>query len=157
MSVFVLRVTGIREIDKVLVGLPLQLNHRVLQAAHASAAKPLVAAEKLGAPEGPTGNLVDSIGIIKTSFGRAGQLGEISVGPRRGKYRGYAAHLVEFGTRPRVTRGRGRYRAGTNRGIMPSHPFVLPAWNRTKGVVQDGIRVEIGRKLTSFMRRTLKK
>jgi hypothetical protein len=157
MSTFVLRVTGIQQIDKVLVGLPLQLNHRVLQAAHADAAKPLVEAEQLGAPEGPTGNLIDSIGIIKTPFARAGQLGEISVGPRRGKYKGYAAHLVEFGTTRRALRGTGKYKAGTNRGTMPSRPFVVPAWARTQNAVRNGIKLSIAKKLVTFMRSTLRK
>src|SRR5688572_19313902 len=61
------RTTGHEAIDRVLRGLPLQLHDRVLQQAHTAAAKPLVDKEKLTAPEGPTGNLVDSIGIVKAS------------------------------------------------------------------------------------------
>lgn len=149
---FNVRVTGAKEIDQVLKGLPKQLSHQVLQNAHAAAAKPLIEAEKLGAPEGPTGNLVDSIGAVKTSFGRANALGEITVGPRRkGRFKGFAAHLVEYGTK-----ARSLISNGANRGIMPAKPFALPAWEKTKDTVQSLINAQIGRKLYSFMKRVIK-
>lgn len=115
-----------------------------------SASKVLVDAEKLSAPEGPTGNLVDSIGVVKTSFGRASALGEINVGPRRGRFKGYAAHLVEYGTGPRAYKG-------ANRGVMPKKPFALPSWTRTKTRVQESIRVHLGRHVLAFMKRTIKR
>lgn len=145
-----LRLTGAKEIDQVLRGLPLQVNHKVLQAAHASAAKVLVDAEKLAAPEGPTGGLIDSIGIIKTPRGKASSLGEINVGPRRGRYKGHAAHLVEFGTKPRNYRG-------ANRGVMPRKPFALPSWLKTKDKIQSSISLQLGRHLLRFMKSTIKK
>lgn len=145
-----IRLTGEKEIDKVLRGLPLQINHRVTQAANASAAKVLVDAEKLAAPEGPTGNLVDSIGVIKTPMGSASALGEINVGPRRGRYKGYAAHLVEYGTKQRSYKG-------ANRGVMPKKPFALPSWEKTKGKVLSSINEQLGRHLLRFMKRTIKK
>lgn len=146
-----IRVTGFKEIDNVLKGLPKQLSHKVLQAAHMAAAKPLIEAEKLGAPEGPTGNLVDSIGAVKTSMGRAQSLGEIQVGPRRGgRFKGHAGHLVEDGTKQRTNR------RGANRGKMPARPFALPAFEKTKNVVLSMINTEIGRKLYAFMKRTIK-
>lgn len=145
------RVTGFKEIDQVLKGLPQQLSHKVLQAAHMAAAKPLIEAEKLGAPEGPTGNLVDSIGAIKTSIGRAQSLGEIHVGPRRGgRFKGHAGHLVEHGTKQRTNR------RGANRGSMPARPFALPAWEKTKEIVRSRINTEVGRKLFAFMKRIVK-
>ena len=146
-----LKLTGHIEIDKILKGLPLQVNHKILQAAHTSAAKPLVTAEKLSAPEGPTGNLVDSIGVTKTAIKRANALGEIHVGPRRGRYKGHAAHLVEYGTKAR------RNKRGAYRGVMPRRPFAEPSWNRTKGTVQKGISDHLSRHLLSYMRRTIKK
>ncbi len=146
-----LRLTGEEDIDKVLRGLPLQINHKVLQAAHTSAAKVLVDAEKQSAPEGPTGHLVDSIGVIKTPFGSASSLGEINVGPRRGRYKGYAAHLVEYGTKPR------KNKKGANRGVMPKRPFAKPSWDRTKGRIQSSINEQLGRHLYNFMRRTIKR
>lgn len=146
---FSLRLTGHQDIDKVLMGLPLQVNHKVLQAAHASAAKVLVTAEKLAAPEGPTGGLIDSIGVVKTPLGKAGALGEINVGPRRGRYKGHAAHLVEYGTK-------ARYYKGAARGSMKRKPFALPSWMKTKDKVEKGISDHLGRHLLNFMKRTIR-
>lgn len=140
--------TGVKEIDGLLKAMPKELTHQVLGAAHLAAAKPLIEKEKLLAPEGPTGNLVDSIGGIKTSIKRADSLGEVKVGPRRSRpYKGFAGHLVEFGTKSRQTR------KGANRGIMPAEPFAEPAFNQTSKVVTDGIAVQIARKLVSLMKR----
>lgn len=146
-----LRLTGHQDVDKVLKGLPLQVNHKVLQAAHTSAAKVLVTAEKLSAPEGPTGRLIDSIGVVKTPIKKAGALGEIHVGARRGRYKGHAAHLVEYGTGPRTNK------RGANRGRMAAKPFARPSWERTKNKVQAGISDHLSRHLLRYMRRTIKK
>lgn len=146
-----IRLTGHKEIDQVLKGLPLQMNHRVLQAAHAKAVKPTVESAKLLAPEGPTGNLVDSIGVVKTSIRNSSELGQIQAGPRRGRYKGNAAHLVEYGTKARYNK-RGAYR-----GVMKPKKFMAPAWERTKGQVLSSINSELGRSLNAFMRRTIKR
>jgi HK97 gp10 family phage protein len=149
-----LSVVGLKEIDQVVKNLPLALQHSTLQSAHASAAKPLVEREKLLAPEGPTGNLVDSIGIAKTSLNRANNVGEVKVGPRR-KIAPHG-HLVEFGTKTRKLRGRGKYKAGTNRGVMTKKPFAQPAFSQTKGAVEKGIAVNIGKSVVRTMKRFLK-
>jgi len=146
-----LRLTGAKEIDAVLKGLPLQLNHKVLQQAHASAAKVTVDTAKLMAPEGPTGNLIDSIGVYKEPFSKAAELGLIQAGPRRGRYKGNAGHLVEYGTKPRSLK-----KNGANRGVMKAKPFMEPAWERTKDRVMDSINDMIGKTLWRFMRRTIK-
>lgn len=154
-----IKVTGVKEIDQVLRGLPLQLNDRILQQAHTAAVKPLVQKEKLTAPEGPTGNLVDSIGAVKASARslKDRDLGAINVGPRRGRgYKGYAGHLVEYGTRVRRLKGNGKYKSG-NRGVMPKKPFAEPAWQATRSQVIANINGEIGRSLLRFMKRTIKK
>jgi hypothetical protein len=144
-------VTGAKEIDQVLRGLQNQVTHQILGQAHAAAAKPLVEKEKLLAPEGPTGNLIDAIGAVKTPMKKAGAVGEVTVGPRRTrKYRGHHGHLVEFGTQRRSNK------KGANRGIMPKKPFAEPAFKVTQPIVVRNIPVEIGRKLYSFMRRTIR-
>lgn len=156
-------VTGIKEIDEVLKGMPLQLSDKVLQSAHAAAAKPLIEKAKLIAPEGPTGNLVDSIGAVKGNFNQVASLqrevGQVTVGPRRGgRYKGYAGHLVEYGTKGRKTKGKGNKRPvrNANRGVMPKKPFMEPAFQSTKTEVESRIATEIGKKLSSFMKRTIK-
>lgn len=145
-----LGVSGVKEIDAVLYGLPRQLTHKVIQAANYDASKVLVETAKGLAPEGPTGKLIDSIGAVKPSFSRANELGIIEVGPRRGRYKGHAAHLVEFGTVKRHNR------SGANRGRMTPRPFMEPAWERTKNAVIGMINDKIGIHLWRFMKRTIK-
>lgn len=141
---------GFDDIKKVLNGLPAQLNHKVLQAANFEAAKPLVDKAKSLAPEGPTGRLIDSIGVTKESLKKVSEPGEVRVGPRRGRFKGFAGHLVERGTVQRETK------KGINKGIMPKHPFMEPAFVSTKDLVLSRISVAIGQKLYSFMKRTIK-
>ena len=148
--------TGHKEIDRTLKGMTKELQHRTQQQAHVDAAKPLIEKEKLLAPEGPTGNLVDSIGAVKIPLRRATEIGEVHVGPRRGRrYRGNHGHLVEFGTRKRELKGRGMYPAGTDRGIMPAKPFVKPAFQQTRNIVLARIQNSTAKKLVARMRREL--
>lgn len=152
-------ITGVKELDDVFKKMPLELTDRVLQQAHTAALKPLVTREKLTAPEGPTGNLIDSIGVVKASARSIGSrdLGAVAAGPRRkGGHKGHAGHLVEFGTRSRQTKGKGKFPAGINRGVMPAKPFALPAWRATQDTVLQSVNNNIAQKLVAFMRRTLK-
>lgn len=142
-------VTGVEDIDAVLRGLPAQLNHRVLQAAHADAATPMVNRMHLLAPVGETGKTADSIGIIKTPFAKAAVIGEITVGPRRGRFGGSKAHFSEFGTVPRFYRG-------ASRGQMRIRKFVEPAFNQTNQTVLNRIAVSLGTKTYQFMKRTIR-
>lgn len=145
-------ITGVREIDAVLREMPRQLTHQVLSAAHAAAAKPLINRAKLLAPEGPTGQLIDSIGAVKTSVKRANVIGEVTVGPRRSRrHKGHHGHLIEFGFRTRARSGRGK------KTFVPGRPFMKPAFSATQPVVVEGIRVEIGKKLHATMRRHIKR
>jgi hypothetical protein len=150
-------IIGMKELDQVFKGLPDILSHKIIQEEYTKAARPLVQAEKLSAPEGPTGRLIDSIGILKSSMSKATEIGEIKVGPRRGRrLGGNIAHLVEYGTTNRTLKGKGKYRAGTNRGVMPAKPFVGPSFNKTKDVVISGFNERIGKRLSVFIRSTLK-
>lgn len=147
-----MRVTGAKEIDNVLRGLPLQVTDKVLQNSFSDAAKPLVQAAQSLAPK-DKGTLAESIGVTKepakTLVNRA--VGQIQVGPRRkGKYKGFAGHLIEFGTTVRETK------SGSNRGNVTPDPFMEPAFNQTKGQVENRINDSIGRKLSAFMKRTIK-
>lgn len=150
-------VTGAREIDQVLKNLPDAVSHKVMSAAHAIAAKPLVEREKSLAPMGPTGNLIESIGVIRSSFAKANEIGEVKVGPRKGgRYKGFAGHLVEYGTRVRKTKGRGKYKKTANRGTMKAKPFAEPAFIQTKDEVEKRIGTEVAKSLNRTMKRFLK-
>lgn len=148
-----IRLTGVAEIDAVLKGLPKEVNNTLLTKAHINAAKTLVDKAKLLAPEGPTGNLVDSIATQPTGAKSQRALGETRTGPRRGRgkgQRGFAGHLVEYGTKVRKTK------RGANRGKMTAKPFMGPAWEQTKGKVEASINDELGKSLVKFMRKTLR-
>jgi HK97 gp10 family phage protein len=144
-------ITGDKNIDAILWNLPPALSHKALGSVHYNAAKPLVEKEKLLAPEGPTGNLVDSIGAYRMSFKNATAVGEVRVGPRRrGGYKGFAGHLVEFGTD-------GRYnKNGAYRGEMPATPFAKPAFDQTKGQVERLIVTDMSRIVLGVMKRKYK-
>lgn len=137
-----LRLTGYKAIDDVIRMMPVELTHRVLQAAHADAAKPLVDRAKTFSPY-KIGKLEASIGVVKSSFSRAASLGEITIGPRRGKG-GNVAHILEYGAKRR------------NRGVVKAKPFMAPAWESTKATVLQRINESLGRKVYEFMKRFIK-
>lgn len=146
-------VTGIKEIDNALSMMSKELTHQTLGTAHAAAAKHLITKAKLTAPEGPTGNLVDSIGAVKTPMKRAGSLGEVTVGPRRSRrYKGHHGHLIEYGFRTRAKAGgKGK------KTFVSGKPFMRPSFEATKGLVIESIRVEVGKKVYATMRRYIKR
>lgn len=148
------KLTGFKEVDAVLKGLPAQLTDKVFQKAHTRALAPFIDREKQTVPVGLTGNLRESLGVIKASgrsFGNRA-LGEVYAGPRRKNgFKGFAGHLNEYGTKVRATR------KGANRGAMRAIPFAAPAWEQTKAQVEGLINVEIGLEVVRFMKRTIKK
>lgn len=150
-------ITGHIEIDKVLKRLPAQINEKLLTSAHRSALLPVVKKAKLLAPEGPSGNTVDSIGTEKV---RSNRMGSVQAGPRRrGRNKGHVGHLSEFGTtrRFRKTIKGKRLRRPASTGVMKTKPFMGPAWDATKNTVNEIIPEKIGGALLRFMMRTLKK
>ena len=154
-------VLGFKELNDFLKTLPKTVTHKILQATHAKAAKPLINAEKLLAPK-EEGDLRESIGVKKASIKRANSIGEVKVGPLW-KKGGRVAHLIEYGTKQRKLTGRGtrkrpgRYRAGTNRGRMTARPFVEPAFNRTKDSIYGTILSDLRKSVKSTASRYLKK
>ena len=149
-----IKLTGVKEIDAVLKGLPKEVNNKLLTTAHVNAAKPLVEKAKLLAPEGPTGNLVDSIGTQATGIKSQRALGETHTGPRRGRgkgQRGHHGYWTEVGTKTRKTK------KGANRGKMTGTHWMARSWEATKGKVEPIVNQELGKSLLKFMRKTLKK
>lgn len=138
-------VIGAKELDAALKGLPSVLSESMVTKAHSDAAFPLVSAAHFLAPVGKTGNLADSIGIEKVGIKRGGNIGQISVGPRRkGGFKGFHGHLIEYGK--------------TNRdgSRTQPRPFMEPAFNNTKTQVETGIAREIGKRITMYLKRTVK-
>ena len=138
-------VTGLKEIDEVIKGLPLQLQDRVLKTAHADAAKVGVERAKQLAPIGRTKNLVNSIGVERVNLKRTDQIGLVQYGPRkRGGYKGFHGHFIEYGK--------------TNRDGTKStpKPFMEPSFLQTKSLIEGQIAESLGKKLAGFMKRTVK-
>jgi hypothetical protein len=142
-----LSITGTKQLDNVLKMLPRSMDDKFMTQVNTDVSKILVQKMKLTAPEGPTGNLVDSIGTIKKK--NAQELGTVWNGPRRNK-KGFAGHLVEFGTKTRRTK------RGANRGIMPKNNFVERSFDASKAQMQSERNTSIARVLVKTMRRYLK-
>lgn len=150
--------TGITEVDNLLKGLPKQVNHRIMGAAHADAAKPLIDAaksivakrEKITA----TGRLENSIGTVKLSKRKTNEIGMVHVGPvrKKGRYFGYHGHLVEFGHRLVSSKRTGKKVLG----IVKPYPFMRPAFNQKQNEVTKKILTSVETKLRNYMRRSVR-
>ena len=151
-----LSLTGAKEIDNALRGLPSQFSHKILQAAHAEAAKPFLIRAHLLAPVGRTGGLAESIGVVRTPFAKSNVIGEVTAGPRRGRFKGHAAHLIEFGTRDRRTKKK-HWKFGYERGRVKPKPFIAPAFESTKGEVEKGISNALAIRTNQYIKRFIKK
>jgi hypothetical protein len=142
-------ISGIKEIDQVLRGLPQQLTHQILGTAHADAAKPLISLASQKAPF-RTGNLSRSIGAKKSNLKKVGILGLVQVGPLRGgNKKGYHGHLIEYGHRL-VKRGR-------QIGYVIGKPFMEPSFNQTKNQIESNIAESLGKIVLRYMNRVIKK
>ena len=152
-------VTGIAEVDNLLRSLPNQVNHRIMGAAHLDAAKPLIdAAQNIVAGRDKTtntGRLEQSIGGIKISQRKSGEVGMVHIGPRRKKgiYYGFHGHLVEYGHRLVSSKKSGKRVIG----FVRPYPFMKPAFDKTKDEVGRNIVETVQKKLMSFMKKTIKK
>lgn len=127
-----LQFNGLEELRQVLDALPGKLGRQTVGQILRKAEKPLIAAAKARVPKSQ-GDTEKSIGGIA---GRGGGRGEQRyIGPRRGgPFKGYAGHLIEYGTGPR------KQKDGTNTGSMPAHPFMRPAYEETKNQIVDIIK-----------------
>lgn len=135
-------VTGYKEILNVVTQMPAKLSDPYLRRVHTKAAGTLVNQIHLLAPVGLTGNLADSIGIVK-----AEGLGGIAVGPRiKNGFKGFAGHFNEYGTKRRRTR------RGANRGAQPARPFERPAWDQKESQVESNIAAQLDKDLGQFIR-----
>jgi hypothetical protein len=139
-----IQVIGYKEILAKIVRLPTILTDPYLTKLHRKASVPVVNEIHLRTPVGKTGNLADSIGTVKV---RGAGLGAVASGPRRqGGYKGFAGHLIEYGTKRRVTR------KGANRGITPKKPFLAPAWGAKQDEVERIIATQLSRDFGQILR-----
>lgn len=145
-------VKGLKELVRSLNGIEKQFSDKIIRKVSAISAEPLVHEMHRRSPVGLTGNLADSIGIVNEK-----QLGGVAVGPRRkGGFKGFAGHLVEYGTKKRRTTG-GIFSGGANRGVMPKKPFVEPSWDSRKDEVQERLVKNYGEHIAKYLKRTVPK
>lgn len=135
-----MELSGFREIEAALAELPKATAKNVVKRAATDALQPMADDAKGKAPR-DEGDLAEGISvtsqIVSSQASDSRKPGKQEVRMFMGpNYRpgtpGYAphAHLVEFGTEERVTKG------GVNRGRMPAQPFIRPAYDAGKlGVI----------------------
>jgi HK97 gp10 family phage protein len=152
---------GIKEIEQVLAGLPDKFGQKVVEEVLVKSSKILVNQIKQNASHSDvTGNLRKSIGIIKSK--EAGLTKRITIGPRRhGPYKGYHAHLLEYGTvtrraeKAKVLAGHGIFFGKQVEGVT-AQPFMRPAYDACIGNVQDEIAKEFRSILESGFKKVFK-
>jgi len=116
--------TGGKNLDKLLDALPVQLERRIVGGALNASAKPIIKSAK-GKIHKFTGNLAKSLGSVNVKTGEGAKASEVKVriGARRGgKFKGFHAHLLEFGTKERIVK-----KTGKRVGRGPKKPFLGPA------------------------------
>lgn len=132
-----MKMHGLKELDDALAQLPKSMSRSILIKALKRAAEPAMRKGQANAPTGKTLGIVNSVGARPMRRRRFGA--EIAVGPNAPH-----AHLIEFGTKPRVTviDRKGVLSDGTavygvrveNSGVKPNR-FWTRAWEATKGEV----------------------
>jgi len=157
---------GIEELSQVLDALSgdKKLSNKVVRGILNKAAKPIIQRAKELAPK-EDGDLQKSIGTIP---GRGQGKGEqVYVGPRRGgRFKGYAGHLVEYGTAPHIIRAKaagGQLHLRGNVFVEEVHhpgatakPYMRPAFDNKKdeaiGIIKDECRLIIEGELKSVFK-----
>lgn len=136
------RTMGFKELDEALWDLPRAIAARALLKALKQAAEPAIRKGQATAPIGTTLGIINSIGARRMKRRRYGV--EISIGPNAPH-----AHLIEFGTKPRVTviEKKGVLSDGTNvygvrieNGGLKPNRFWTRAWEATKFEVLSDFR-----------------
>jgi HK97 gp10 family phage protein len=149
-----MRLVGARELERNLRALPKRLQRGTLERALLRAGEPVeLAAKARAAAVGATGKNASKIDVLKT-LSRRQRPGARKAHPgERIVYIGVrpspVAHLIEFGTGPRYTKGKGKKRkvVGAYRGAMKPQPFMRPAWEAKKGEALDTLGRILGEEI----------
>jgi hypothetical protein len=142
-----LEIPDMADLRQGFADLPKNLSARTQGAAIGRAIKPAVAKLKETTPKGPTGNLRRAV-VLKTKRYPKSGVGVAMVGYQRpdsvkkipkGKRKDLSYHqfLVEYGTKPRVTK------SGQNRGRSTARRPVQMAWASVKATVQANLESEL--------------
>lgn len=157
---FEFKLIGARELEENLLALPERLARSTLDRALRQVAQPIADAAKARSPRNPpTPDNADKIIVSKqlsrrqrrgvTKEGRNVRIVYIGVRPSP------IAHLIEFGSGPRYTKG------GAYRGQMPAQPYMRPAWDGGWRRALDDFGTILGREIersaTRLARRNAKR
>jgi len=144
-----IQLEGFEQLDQVLAGLGLKLGAQVVDKVLRKAAAPLVRrAKELSSNADVTGETTKSIGIIANK-----KTNSITVGPRRGgQFKGYTAHLLEYGTAPHIIKAKagggllafgGTFTKEVQHPGIAAQPFIRPAFDATKGQVVESVKSQL--------------
>jgi HK97 gp10 family phage protein len=139
-------IKGIDELDQVLAGFDDKFGAKVLDGILRKAAAPMVReAKRLSSNADVTGDTTKSIGIVANR-----QNNSITVGPRRGNgFKGYHAHLLEYGTAPHLIKAKAeagllRWAGGAATQVQhpgsAAQPFMRPAFDATGTSMVESIK-----------------
>lgn len=155
------KIHGLAELMDALEQLPtVSMQKGVVRWALEKAAIPVQDAAKINAQLLPfdSKRIADSvqIGTLKKSQRPRGRRDRTTVT----RYIGPShplAHLFEFGTGERFTKGDRSMPAGLYRGYIPAMPFLRPAWDANKVVVLERLKVELWNSIRRSARQLAKK
>ena len=137
---------GFEALNEVLAGLPGRFGDQQVDKILRKAAGPyLKKAKELSSNADVTGDTTKSLGIIANRKNNS-----ITVGPRRGgQYKGYVAHILEYGAAPhriaaKATGGMlsfaGTYAHEVNHPGIAPQPFLRPAFDATSGQIVQSVK-----------------
>jgi HK97 gp10 family phage protein len=153
---------GFAELEQVLAGLPGKLGDQTVDKILRKAAQPyLKRAKELSSNQDVTGDTTKSLGIIANR-----KTNSITVGPRRGgQYKGYVAHILEYGAAPHRIAAKaaggllsfaGTFTQEVNHPGIAAQPFLRPAFDATKDQVQQRIKDQCREIITSEFKAVFK-
>lgn len=137
------KLMGLQEVMKAMAGLKGPVQNRVCRAGMRKLASQVNKTAKANIKPGATGGVKQSIGVVKVKTYPSGVTIDI-VGPRGGFPHARLAHLVEFGTLARYTK------RGAFRGVMPTRPFLGPAFDANVGQAEAIFGAELDKELAKL-------
>ena len=153
---------GFDALNEVLAGLPGRFGDQQVDKILRKAAQPyLKKARELSSNADVTGDTTKSLGIIANR-----KANSITVGPRRGgQYKGYVAHILEYGAAPHRIAAKaaggllsfaGTFTKEVNHPGIAAQPFLRPAFDATSGQMVQSVNdqcaeiIESGFKAVKF-------
>lgn len=129
-----IRIEGLKDVYKALNGLPPNVKGAALRSVHRKAAAitqgEMVRRAPVGSSRTSNTRREKKMGDLRDNI-KIGNDRENLSGVIVGVFNAFWARFIERGTKQRTTQGRGKYRAGANRGKVTARPFIEPAIEST--------------------------